>query len=119
MSDIALTKSGDILIQNGNLSIVDGVDAITQLLSQELKFFSAEWFLDIDKGIPYFEKILTKNPNPVELDSIFKNKILSTKGILRLNSFDLLFDSALRTLVISFQAVSTEGLVNFNQELGL
>jgi len=119
MSDIALNEYGDVLITNGAISLVDGVDAITQLVSQELKFFSAEWFLDIDKGIPYFEKVLKKNPNPVELDSIFKDKILSIKGILRLNSFDLKFDSALRTLVLTFQAVSTQGIVDFNQELGL
>ena len=119
MSDIALDSNGDALISGGSLSLVDGVDAITQLLSQELKFFAAEWFLDIEQGIPYFEKVLTKNPNPSEIDSLFKDKILSSRGILRLNSFDLKFDSQLRTLVIAFQAVSTQGIVDFNQELGL
>ncbi|QMV49886.1 MAG: baseplate sheath protein [Mu-like cryoconite phage AB09] len=119
MSDIALDATGDLLITDGALSLVDGADAVTQLLSQSYKFFAGEWFLDVDLGIPYFEKVFTKNPDPVVLDTIFKRVALNTPGILSLDSFGFQFDSKMRSLTIRLRATSTDGPVEFNSgELG-
>jgi hypothetical protein len=120
MSDIALDpNTGDMLITNGSLTLVDGVDAITQLLSQRLKMFFGEWFLDLSLGVPYFEQVFKKNFDPVVVDTIFKDVILSTPGILRLQTFSLLYDTTQRSLSLKFQAVSTEGVVDFNEVLGI
>lgn len=116
MSDIKLDQNGDIDLTNGSMTLVDGVDAVTQLLNQRLLFFYGEWFLDLDKGIPYFEKVFMKNPNPSVLDSLFKRAILTTPGILRLEAFSMTLDTARRSLSITGQAVSTSGIVNFNIE---
>mgnify|MGYP000170257016 CR=1 FL=1 len=119
MSDIRLSPGGDIDLTNGSLNLVDGVDAVTQLLNQRLKFFYGEWFLNLDSGIPYFEKVFQKNPNPSVLDSLFKRVILGTPGILRLLEFQMTLDTTKRTLAVKGKAVSTTGNVNFNiGELG-
>lgn len=116
MSDIKLDQNGDIDLTNGAMTLVDGVDAVTQLLNQRLRFFYGEWFLNLDKGIPYFEKVFQKAPNNAVLDSLFKRTILNTAGILRLLSFQMTIDTTRRTLSVSGQAVSTTGIVDFNIE---
>lgn len=116
MSDIALNLNGDALITGGSLSLVDGVDAVAQLLNQRLRFFLGEWFLGLDKGIPYFEKIFQKNPDPGVVDSLLKDTILGTPGILRLLTFDIVLDTATRVMTVAGSAVSSTGVINFNVE---
>lgn len=112
-----LDSLGDLSIENGDMVLVDGVDAIKQLLSQRLKFFLGEWFLDLSKGIPYFEKVLLKNPSPIVLDTIFKQQILSTPGVLGLEQFNIELDTARRTMSITLRAKTSQGIVDFNSEV--
>jgi hypothetical protein len=114
MSDLMLDTSGDLSIVGGDLVLVDGIDAIKQLLTQRLKFFLGEWFLALDKGIPYFEKVLIKNPNQIVLDTIFKKQILSTPGVQALEQFDLQLNTVTRSLAVTLRARTTQGIVDFN-----
>ncbi len=115
MSDIALADDGDILISGSDLTLTTGVDAIKQHLSQRLRTFYGEWFLNMEIGIPYFQQVLRKNPDPVVIDSIFKREILNTPGILQLTEFDLDLDPAIRELTLSFKAICNEGEIEFSE----
>ena len=94
--DLALGTDGDLIITAGDLALVDGVDAVAQLVRQNLQFWAGEWFLDTTLGIDFLGYIFVKTPNPTLIDDIFKNVILSTPGMLRLDSFDPTLDRALR-----------------------
>ena len=118
MTDILQTEDGDIDVTSNDLSFVTGSDEVKQLLRQRLRMFLGEWFLDTTKGIPYFQSILKKNPNPVSIDSAFKNEILETPGILELFEFELNVDASLRKLTLDFRAVSTDGIIDFSEVLG-
>lgn len=113
MSDILLDpETHDVLDTNGDfigtdLSLVVDTEEIAQRLRQNLKFFFGEWFLDTRQGIPYYEQILKKNPNPVVVDSIFKSVIAKTDGVLELTEFSLDV-SAERTLTLQFKAKISE-----------
>lgn len=115
MSDILLDTNGDIDITEGKFTLTTGLDAIKQHLKQRLKLFYGEWFLDITKGIPYFQHILNKNPNPIVVDAVLKRTIIETPGILELLEFDLNIDSENRELQIDFKARAEDGNVNFSE----
>ena len=112
--DLKIGTDGDLAFENGDLVLVTGVDAIAQLVGQRLKFFQGEWFLDTLKGIPFFDDIFVKTPNPTLVDAIFKKVILDTPGMLRLDQFALTLDRARRTLSLTFKGISTSGPVDFN-----
>ena len=119
--DLALsTVTGDLLLSNGDLATVDGADGITQFLSQRLKFFLTEWFLDETLGMPYFDTILVKNPDEALVSSVFKKEILNTPGVDSLIQFTLDFDVPSRTLTVSLLAKTTAGeIISYNDTLGV
>ena len=92
-----------------DLIIVAGPDATRQHLVQRLKTFMGEWFLDLRIGVPYFQQVMVKNPDPVVLDSVFKSEIINTPGIVELLTFALQLDARTRELQLSFKAVNDAG----------
>jgi len=119
MSDLLQDiNTGELILQNGDLVLCTGVDRARQFLAQRLSAILGEWFADLDEGLPYFESILVKAPDPVVLEGIFKDRIISTPGIIGLDEFDLQLDTATRQLTLSFLAQSTDGPIDFSQVLG-
>ena len=118
MADLALDPlTGDILIENDAMSIIDGDDALLQHLRIRLKFLLGEWFLDQRIGIPYLQEILVKAPNLVAVRSIFREAILETPGVDTFQRFDLDLDAAIRKLTVSFTVSKTDGeTLDFSQE---
>lgn len=116
--DLALdSQTGDLYLVGGNLATVDGRDAIAQSLLLSLRFYLGEWFLDRRIGIPYFERVLVKNPRIPEVESILRQVILAAPGVTGLERFDFTFDAAQRTARLRFTASSTSGPVVFDREL--
>lgn len=103
----------DLLIQNNDLVLVDGLSAIKQDILQRLRFYLGEWFLDTTKGVPYFQQILIKNPDQSKIDAIFINTILNTPGVITLTAYSFDLDSVNRILNIKFTAQTTSGTVDY------
>ena len=118
MSDIQVDSTTEDIEINGNdLVLTAGVEAIQQHLSQRLKTFLNEWFIDKRIGIPYFEHILRKNFDPVVVDTLFKREIVNTPGVLELLAFEADLDKSTRTLQLTFRARTSEGVLNFSEVL--
>lgn len=115
--NLSIGDDGDLVIENGEVIMITGVDEIAQFVGQKLKTILGEWFLDVRLGLPYFDKILTKRVKPAIIEQIFIAEIVSTPGILNLLEFDLNLDTATRTMTVEFRALSTEGEVIFNEDL--
>lgn len=115
--DFAMDENGDLALKNGDFYFVTGVDATVQFLTQRLRFLLAEWFLDETKGIPYLDRIFIKNPNPVELDSIFKTVVIESPGVLELLTFSLGVDAALRKLLVTGSIRAIDGEADFSETL--
>lgn len=119
MSDIALNLDPvsanfhDIVVQDGDLAIVTGRQAILQNIVQRLRIFLGEWFLDNTIGLPYFTEILVKNPDQSKIDALFLNQIMGTPGVLEVTSYSFTPNFATRGLTISFEATTTDGEVNY------
>lgn len=105
----------DLAFENNNLVMVNGADEVAQNLRNELRFFAGEWFLDTDLGVPFFEDVFKKNPDPAIIDAIFKNKILNTAGVIELLEYNLELNG--RKLELSFKARAVDGIINFNEVL--
>jgi len=116
MSDLRLGADGDLEVKNGSLHLTSGDEAVRQHLQQRLRMFLGEWFLDLDRGVPYFQDILVKNPNVNQVDGILKQIILTTPGIVELVSFTMNFDSTARILNVEFEYTSYSGEITFFTE---
>ena len=115
MASIAIDSTNDVVIENNDLKLITGVDGVAQVLRQRLRVFRGEWFLDTREGLPYFEEVLKKNPNPVTVDSLFKNEILNSPGIIELQSFLLEING--RELSLKFTALTEFGILLFDEDL--
>jgi len=122
MSDLKLTTTHDLDLTGNQLALEqDRAASIAQHVKIRLQFFLNEWFLDRNLGIPYFERILVKNPDLTTISNIFQEAILETAGILSLATFDMQFNTTTRTLTVTFKAVlqdSTE-LLDFSNEINI
>ncbi len=118
MANLLLTLAGDLDFSSGGLQIVEGSDEIAQKLFTRLQFFLGEWFLDRRQGIPYYQKILIKNPELIIIQSIFREAILETPGVASLlDVIQTTLESATRKLSVRFSARLESGeILNFDRE---
>lgn len=91
MSDLTMDiATNDLLVTNGDLSLVTGDDAIEQDLQQTLQVWLGEWFLDNTVGIPYRQQILVKNPNMDLVQADLINAATNVSGVIQV--LDISFD---------------------------
>lgn len=116
--DLRLNNEGDLLIEDDELKLIDGDDAIVQHLTIRLRFFLGEWFLDERLGVPYFDSVLIKNPNLVLVRGILRQAILTTPGVEQLDSFQFTYDNAIRKMRLdcSIKRTGEEGLLDYSKE---
>lgn len=117
MNDLHLDSSYDLEVVENDLVLTDGQEAIRQHVTQRLKTFLGEWFLDDRIGVPYFQEILKKGPNPTIVDSSLKNQIAGTPGVIDIKEFDLDLDNSSRELSLNFRARTIDGTINFSEIL--
>ena len=105
--DIKLDTAGDLEVAAGDLVLVSAADAIVQAVRIRLQFFKGEWYLDLDAGVPYYQSVLVKNPDPGVLQTVFRKALLETPGVLAVNALSLTQDRAARSLRVDYR-VSTD-----------
>ena len=109
MTDIKIDGNRDLVIVNGDLVLVDGTEAIAQQLEIRLKMFRGEWFRNPNEGIPYFQSILKKQPTTQSVVGIFREAILGTPGIDRIENITTEYNKSTRQLSLSFKARALSG----------
>ncbi len=113
------TTTGDMDIADGKLTLTTGLVAVQQRITQRLRFFLAEWFLQKDRGVPWIQQVFKKNPNPVIVDAVIKREIIAEPTVIELKSFNLDIDTATRILTVTFSALTKEGELNFQEAFGI
>lgn len=111
--DKASPTYGDVLVVNGDLTLIDGKTAIQQHILQRLRIFLGEWFLDNTIGLPYFQQIMIKNPDQSKIDALFQNQILGTPGVTNLLTYSFTPNLNSRLLSISFSVMTESGQVDY------
>lgn len=110
--------TGDLLLQNNDLMIIDNAERVAQQILITLRFWLGEWFLDTTQGVPYLEYILVKNPNENHIRQILTEAILSVEGVEAVNDMELDFDVRSRKLAVTYTATTEYGLVTRREVLG-
>jgi hypothetical protein len=84
---------------------------VSQKLENVILFFKEEWFLDFEKGIPYFEKIYTKNPDINLINTIFLREIKTISEIEKIIKFESIYDARERNFTIDFEVLASDGTI--------
>ncbi len=117
--DIAMNVStGDLVIQNGDLVLIDHAERVAQQILITLREWLGEWFLDTRDGVPYLEYILVKNPNENHIRQILMEKISGVEGVSSVTSMALAMNNFSRTLAVEYAAETTYGLIKRKELLG-
>lgn len=108
----------DLKIIDGDLVLTSDADPrgenpIKQDILQRLRFGQGEWFLDNTQGFPWFQQAFTKGADLGKIDALIQNTILGTPGVTSLQDYSSSVNSAARLFTITFQAVTTNGLVSY------
>lgn len=110
MIDFALDPlTNDLVFEDFDFALVDDTRQIMQNLAIRLRFVLGEWFLDITQGIAYYEDVFRKNPNQIQIESIIKQEIVSTRGVVELTSFEADFNKRTRIFSVRFSARTISG----------
>ena len=115
INDIALDSNGDLFFNDtGDMRFINGIYYVRQKVSIRLKWFLGEWYLNLLIGVPWYQKILIKNPNKLDVIDYIKRQILLTEGIDSLEKFNLEF-VARRTISVTFTAITNYGKLQYNE----
>lgn len=101
--------TGDVSLSAGDIALVGGVESIAQAAKISLQLFLGEWFLDEEKGVPWFEEVLVKGPNLVAVRGMFRKKLLEVPGVMDVLQLDLQLTNATRTLRVGFRCSTDVG----------
>lgn len=96
------------------LRLARGLEAVAIGIRTRLLMCRGEWFLDLDKGVPYLptedgvvpesEAILGQPFDPVKIRAALLDLILETPGVLDVPVLRVSFDGAERVLTITWVA---------------
>lgn len=106
MSTLLQTSDGDIDITSGRTTLVtDPIQAGLIKLRNRFKLFLGEWFRDTRIGVPWFTKVLVKNPSIPLLESIFRQVVINTPPFVDSRDLKVTINSKTRQADVSFTAV--------------
>lgn len=101
-----------VLTTNKNLKLTSTLtEFVSQKIENLLLFFKEEWFLDYEKGVPYFENVFTKNPDINLINTIFLREIKSISEVEEILNFETTYTSSTRTYTIDFEVKASDGTI--------
>lgn len=113
---LSLDASHDLhLTASGELATVRDAAAVAQLVTQHLKFWSGEWFLDTSIGVPWLEFVFVRPFDQATAEAVIKDAILAVPGVREITAFDVEFLPSSRRLNVWRLTILTE----FDEEVSV
>lgn len=100
--DFALDASGDMATSGGDLSVVAGLAAVQQAVQITVKVILGEIFADQSVGIDYLNQILIKNPDPLVVRQLIRDRIINIPDVTDCTGANLIIDRTARTGTIKY-----------------
>ena len=100
--DVALDADGDILIDADGLHFVSGIDGVAQLVKIAVRLFKAEWYLDIEAGMPWFEEILGEKFDDALTRQRLNEVILGVPGVVEIRQLTIVPPTKDRDLSVTY-----------------
>lgn len=93
-----LSTDWDMTFGLGLANFANDSEAVAQNVKSRLQLLRGEWMLDTDAGVPYLQSIAVKPANIPLSESLIKQTILGTDGVLEITSFSTALDRDTRRL---------------------
>lgn len=118
--DLLLDSSGDLVIENGDLVLTkagDNPGGVGQLIREALLLVRGEWFLDLDAGMPYFERdgvtadqaILGQAYSPAKTEAVFRAALAAVPGVGSVDSVSTSYEPTTRALTVAWTVTTSFG----------
>lgn len=96
-----LDAQGDHVFGHGQADFYrDQAEAVGQAVKTRLGLYTGEWFLDLAEGTPWRTQVLGKYTQNT-YDTMLKDRVLSTQGVMSLDSYSSTSDSRARALSVA------------------
>lgn len=96
-----LDADGDFFIGHGAADyLINSPECVAQAVVTRLRLLAGEWFLDLQEGTPYRDRLLGKQ-TPQSYDPMLRARILRTEGVREITSYTSDFDGETRRLTVS------------------
>ena len=95
-----LDKNHDWTFGAGLVNYALDSEAISQRVKTALLSLFADWFMDMEHGIKWFNHLL-KNPDLQTMETELKTSILHVNGIVRLTNFGISMDVDTRNCTVT------------------
>ncbi len=104
MDILVSNETGDVVYTNADIPPVTDEQRldVAQRLRIKLQTYLGEWFLNIETGVPYYERILRKGVRKQDIDVIFQTLILEEPDVLEITEFSSTLSGA-REYELSFR----------------
>lgn len=95
MKTFKVDDKGDLIIQDGDLVMIEGDDEIVQSIERRLSTNQGEWFLDTEFGLDY-ESIRGKDVTKEKAELVITEAVYQDERIEDTAILDFSFDNILR-----------------------
>lgn len=110
-------NTNDIVIQNGDAGLSTGLPGVAQGCRTAVNMIRGEWFLDLDRGIPYFQRdgvpateaLLGQPFETTKTLSPFRDALAAVNGVASVDSVTATYDPATREVDIAWVVTSVFG----------
>lgn len=103
MKSLALSETGDLIIEHNELSMVYGADLVRQKIREVINTNKGEWFFDWEQGIN-FSEILGKGVTDEDVRLQIDNGLKQVQEGLIMSDFSI--ERKGRTLIANFTAIN-------------
>lgn len=108
MKGFALNADGDVLIENGAISIVVGDSLLQQKVMTVLRTNRKEWFFDWEQGID-FSNLLGKGTSAELARYEVERGLAQVDSTFTITEFSYAQDRAARKAIVRFKAQNKDG----------
>ncbi len=112
-----LDDDGDYSFGQGQNNFhINTPEGVAQAVMTRLKFWVGEWFADTSDGTGWSADVLGKFTDHL-FELMIRQRILSTQGVLRVDSFDSQFNGETRKLSIQTTITTIYGSASLQGEI--
>lgn len=107
MKTIELTGDGDLLFENGDFKLIEGVQEVKQVLTISLSTNLKEWFLNPDLGLDFMQ--LLEKPSDEEIRSEIMRVIGQEERVEIINDVQIVQNRKDRQLSVRYEVQLIDG----------
>jgi hypothetical protein len=103
---------GDMMFGHGGRDfLVDSPTAVAQAVLTRLKLWQGEWYLNLQAGTPWMQRVLGFSPGTGIPDSVVRQRILTTPYVTDMTDYTSSFNSTSRVFAVSCKLYTAFGQV--------